>query len=184
MSATLGNFLGYQIVWFSAVYGAAGGLAWPGVATALLFAIVQLALSRVRTADVLLMATAILVGSVLDGGLAYTTLVRYAAPWPALPPGGAPLWILALWGAFALTLNHSLGCLRSRTYAAMALGAIGGPLAYAAAARVQAVVFATPVWRPILILATGWALVLALLTLLAASAAAGGATADTRRHSA
>ena len=163
MSA-LANFLGYQAVWFVAVLGAARGIAWPALAALAGFAAWQLALSRVRGADLRLMVLALGLGVLLDGALSLTGVLRYATPAPALPSGGAPLWILALWGAFALTLNHSLGWLRQRPLLALLLGAAGGPLAYAAAARLAgAVALRAPRGIAVAGLAAGWAVALFLL---------------------
>jgi hypothetical protein len=163
MSALL-NFLGYQIVWFVAVLGAARGAAWPAIAALAAFAAWQLGVSRSRGPDLRLMGLALLCGMLLDGTLATSGLLRYAAPAPAVPTGGAPLWILALWLAFALTLNHSLAWLRGRLGAAALLGALGGPLAYAAAARLtSAVVFSSPRGLAVAALGAGWAAALFLL---------------------
>jgi hypothetical protein len=139
MSA-LANFAGYQAVWFIAVLGAGRGLAWPAIAGLAAFAAWQLAMSRTRSADLKLVALAIALGTLLDGILSCDGLLSYAAHGIAFPPGGAPLWILALWGAFALTLNHSLAWMRGRRLAAILLGAVGGPLAYLAAARLSGAV--------------------------------------------
>ena len=48
-----------------------------------------------------------------------------------LPPG----WLLLLWMQFAGTLRYSLQWLTRRLSSAVAFGAIGGPLAYAAVSR-------------------------------------------------
>ncbi len=166
--AALLNFAGYQAVWFCAVYGAAAGRLWPLAAMLALFAGAQLAASKLRASDLRLMGVALLLGLALDGVLAGSGLLHYASAAPALPPSGAPLWILALWVAFALTLNHSLRYLAGRAWLAAALGAAGGPLAYLAAARLSgAVGFATPATRALAVLAVGWALALALLSALA-----------------
>jgi hypothetical protein len=135
------------------------------VLAAALFALWQLAVSSERAGDARLIGTALLLGALIDGGLARSGLLSYASAAPALPPGGAPLWILALWVSFALTLNHSLRWLRGRLIPAVLTGAIGGPLAYLAAARLSgAVSFAAPAWQPLAALALGWAVALALLT--------------------
>jgi hypothetical protein len=104
---------------------------------------------------------------VLDGTLRAFAVVHYAAASPALPAGGAPLWILALWVAFALTFNHSLQWLAGRRLLCAALGAAGGPLAYAAAARLGAVTLMTPTWHAVAWLAAGWGIVCVLLGSLA-----------------
>jgi len=160
----VGNIIGYQAVWFLAVYGARAGLAWPALLAAALFALWQLAVSGERTSDLRLIGIAVALGMLIDGTLARSGLISYASAAPALPPAGAPLWILALWVAFALTLNHSLRWLRGRLALAVLVGAAGGPLAYLAAARLcGAVSFASPAWRPLAGLALGWGVALGLL---------------------
>lgn len=154
------NLLGYQLVWFSAVIGAGRGLAWPGVTAALVFIAAQLAFSRAWQSDLKLAVAALLCGCLLDGALSALGWSVYAAgAWPA------PRWILALWAAFALTLNHSLAYLRPRPWLACVFGAIGGPMAYWGAARGwQAVQFDEPAWRATAALAIGWGLILPALT--------------------
>ena len=84
-------------------------------------------------------------------------------PWAA----AAPVWIVALWMGFALTLNHSMAALKTRPWAAVALGVIGGPLAYLVAQNAwQAVTLSQPAWQPLAALALAWgALTPALLAL-------------------
>lgn len=159
------NLVGYQIVWFVAVIGAGRGLAWPAVLAACAFVAWQLATSRHRLFDLHLIGIALLLGLLLDGSLAFGGWLRYAAAAPAVPSGGAPLWILALWAAFALTLTKSLRFLHKRLWLAAAFGALGGPLAYLGAERGWgAVVFVAPAWQGLLGLALGWALAIVILT--------------------
>jgi hypothetical protein len=163
-----GNLLGYQATWFVAVIAAGRGLWWPGVLAALAFAASQLALARDRTRMLLLFAAALPIGAIVDGALAHAGVLRYAAPSPALPAGGAPLWILGLWLAFAATLQCSLAFLQRRRWLAAALGAIGAPLAYLGAAQGwQAVAFAAPSALGLLALAGAWALALPVLATIA-----------------
>lgn len=160
----IANLLGYQLVWFAAVYGAGRGWPWLGVIAAAAFAAWQLRCSRQRALDVRLLGLALILGVLLDGTLALSGTLRYAAAAPALPPGGAPVWILSLWVAFALTLNHSLRYLRGRPLLAALLGAIGGPLAYAGAGRLsQAVTFAPPRWQALACVGAGWGVCLLVL---------------------
>lgn len=162
------NLVGYQLVWFCTVIGAGHGLAWPALLAVALFAAMQLTISDNRRVDLQLVGVAVLIGIVLEGTLAYSGLVHYTAHVPALPPGGAPLWILALWAAFALTLRQSLRYLQAHPRIAALLGAIGAPLAYASASRGwSAVTFAAPAWHALVVIGMGWAIGMPLLATLA-----------------
>lgn len=159
-----GNFIGYEAVWFCAVIAAAHGLSWPGVLAFAGFAAWQLGPSPRRLVEGKLVMLALCCGLVLDGLLGASGLIRYDAASPALPPGGAPLWILALWGSFALTLTQSLSYLQKRLWVAGLFGAIGGPFAFWCASRGWGVVrFDAPAWHGLLALAAGWGLAMPLL---------------------
>ncbi|TAL83025.1 MAG: DUF2878 domain-containing protein [Rhodanobacter sp.] len=159
------SLIGYQAVWFAAVIGAGHGLAWPGVLGMLLYATWQFRVSDRRSTDLRLIAAALVMGLLLDGGLLHLGLASYAASWVAPAP---PAWILALWATFALTFTQSLSYLQNKLWLAALLGSIGGPLAYQGAARGWHVVsFAQPVWPALLWLAIGWGLATPLLARLA-----------------
>ena len=164
----LGNVIGYQAVWFIAVLGAGRGSPWPALGAAGAFAAWQLARSPLRRVDLRLAAVAVVIGVLLDGALSGSGMLSYAAATPALPPGGAPLWILCLWSSFALTLNHSLRYLRNQLTLSALLGALGGPLAYLAASRLAgAVSFSGPRAPALACLALGWSVAVMVLCYLA-----------------
>lgn len=165
--STWANFLGYQAVWFAVVASAGRGCAVFGLAAAAIFVAGQLALSVRRALDLRLMAAAVGLGVLIDGLLAASGWIRYASPAPALPPHGAPLWILALWASFALTLPRSLIWLMRRPWLAVLFGILGAPLAYAGAARGWgAAHFVAPEARALGGLALGWGMALPLLAWL------------------
>lgn len=158
-------FAGYEAVWFVAVIGAGRGLAWPGVAATVLFAVWRLGVSSHRAVELRLIGVALAIGLVLDAVGVALSLVHYAAPWP-WPE--APAWLTALWVAFALTIVPLFGYLYRRLWLAAVFGAIGGPLAYVGAAHGwHAVSLSPPIWRGLLLLVVGWAISLPLLCALA-----------------
>lgn len=158
------NLIGYQAAWFVAVGFAARGLAWPGMVACLGFAAISYRFSPMKRSDLWLVGTALLCGLLLDGTLAATGWLRYAAPLPALP---GPAWIATLWVAFAMTLQHSLQWLLARPIAALLFGAVGGPLAYWGASRgFHAVEFTMPVHATVL-LSVGWGIAMSLLVFVA-----------------
>lgn len=159
------NLVGYQLVWFGVVILAARGQPWLSVALAGVFAASQWMVSNQQASDARLLACAVACGIVLDGSLAASGSLQYASPQPALL---APVWILALWAAFAMTLNHSMTFLRGRPLLAAMFGVVGGPIAYLGAARgFEAVSFPQPVLHALLGLALGWGLAMSALAVLA-----------------
>jgi hypothetical protein len=129
---TLLNLIGFQSVWLSCVIGAGNGDWRPGALAAAVFALLVLAFGRNRQRDLRTVAIALPIGFVMDSVLVKSEWLRYAGAFPWAD--WAPLWIMALWLAFALTLNHSLRAVyRSRLYTFL-FGLLGGPLAYGIAA--------------------------------------------------
>lgn len=176
------NAVAYQLVWFATVLGAGRGLWWPGPLAALAFIALHLGVfvrdGGERRHDLVLVVAAVACGLVIDGVLSASGAIVFAPAAPALPAGGAPLWMLTLWGAFALTLRHSLRAVTARPLLAAALGAIGGPLAYLGAARASGVLaFPEPRGMTLAMVAAGWCLALGLLALLASRHAAASPTA-------
>lgn len=160
------NAIGYQVVWFCAVIGAGRGAWWWGVAAAAVFIAWQFAVSAYRAADARLLLVALGCGLMLDSTMAMTGWGDYAAAWPSR--SFAPAWILGVWVSFAMTLTQSLRFLQGRTWLALLLGAVGGPMAYLGASRgFGAVVFASPRWHAIAWLAVAWAIAMPLLAGLA-----------------
>ncbi len=164
------NAMGYQLVWFCAVIGAGRGLWWPAVLAAVVFVGMTLALARRPFPgggglDARLIVVALMLGLVIDGGLAGSGWLRYAAAWPS--SHGAPVWILAVWASFAMTVTRSLALLQRSPWAASLLGAIGGPLAYLGAARGWGAVVFTQQTPAMVVLVMGWAMAMPLLTMLA-----------------
>ncbi|MEP6485096.1 MAG: DUF2878 domain-containing protein [Rudaea sp.] len=160
------NLILYQSVWLLAVAGAARGWWWAGPIAVAIFAALQLAVSTSRRSDVVLICIAAAAGFVIDSLFARSGALSYASPvpWVSL----APVWIVALWVNFALTLNHSLSYLKSNFVLAAALGGIGAPLAYWAAFKGwNAISFGESPIGTLIVLAFVWAVVTPILCLAA-----------------
>jgi len=155
-------FLAFQGGWFACVLGAAHGAPWAGTAAAAGVAALSIGLGGRPAADAWLVAAAIATGFVWDSAMARGGLIAYAEPGVL----SVPVWILALWALFAVTLREPLRALHTRLPLAALLGAVGGPLSYAAAARMGACELIEPVWTP-LVLAVGWGTITPLLLMLA-----------------
>lgn len=156
------NALGFQAVWWACVLGAGAGEGWAGPMVLSAFTTVHLSLTPTPGRDLRLLAAAVLLGVLVDGLLGASGLLSYASgnDLHAL----APIWILALWAGFALTLTHSMAFFARRPLAAAAFGLLGGPAAYAAAATVAgAVTFPAGSGPALVAVAAGWAIALPVL---------------------
>lgn len=159
------NALLFQACWLGFVAGAAHGRWWIGFAVLAGFAAWQLRVSRSPRADIMLVGVAALLGFAVDSAFVQGGLMRFSAPVPW--PQFAPVWIVGLWMAFALTLNHSLRFLRRRVALAVALGVAAGPLAYWVAASAWDAVDLLRPWQALAALALAWGLLTPLLVSLA-----------------
>ncbi|MDZ7804527.1 DUF2878 domain-containing protein [Thiohalophilus sp.] len=154
MPYALINFLLFQVGWFSGVLGAAWNLALYGSLTMLMILISHLFVSRNPASEILLVLFAIVLGTLWDSWLLMQGWLSFNnGMWHAYL---APHWIILLWALFATTMNHSLGWLKHRYLLAGMLGAIAGPAAYYAGARLGAVELLHPE-AALLALSVGWA---------------------------
>lgn len=160
MWAKAANAIGFQLVWICCVAGAARGAYWLGPMAAGLFAAATLSFDGKTREDATALILTLPLGIALDSAFSATGWLRYAGNSEA---GLAPIWIGALWLAFAFSLNHSLGFLRERLALAALLGLLCAPLSYVAAERLGAVEFAGPRSATFVLLAASWASLLPML---------------------
>lgn len=160
------NFALYYAGWFAAVLGPAWGYPWTGTAVALALLGCHLALVHRRRDELVLMAAAALFGTVVDTLQIAAGLLRF--PTGTLFGWLPPAWLIVLWAQFAATFHFSMRWLKGRPWLAALLGAVGGPLAFAAGHRVGVVAFHPAAWRSLLSLAAVWAVAVPLLVGLAA----------------
>jgi hypothetical protein len=115
-------------------------------------------------AELSVLAIAAGIGAIFDSALAATGWVSYpSGQWHPLL---APYWIVALWVAFATTLNVSLRWLKQRYGLALALGALGGPIAYLGGSKLGGIVLNNPTMA-LTFLALGWAIITPALVFIA-----------------
>lgn len=160
------NAVLFQICWIAFVGGAARGWWWAGFVVLAVFAAWQLRTTAWPRADLAMVFVSAVLGFAMDSALVQAGLLHYVAPipWPSM----APLWMVGLWMAFALTLNHSLTFLRRNWPLAFVIGAIAGPFAYWVAGRAwQAVTFHEPASRAYIALAIAWGVLTPLLSWMA-----------------
>lgn len=150
------NLLAFQVAWCAGVLGAAHGRPWAGPLAAAAALLLHLALTPrlARAAEVRLALLAPFLGALLDGLLARLGYIAFAG---AGPGGYAPAWMLALWVAFATTLNVSLGWLDGRLWLAALVGALAGPAAYAGGVALGAAAWPAGAVRGLFGVALVWA---------------------------
>ena len=160
----LANFALYQLAWLACVWGAAAGRSGIGVAVALGVVAVRLRGAGRLGAELRLILLTGLIGGAWESLLTGLDWVRYQDSWAT---GWPPLWIIALWLAFATTFNVSLRWLRNRAGLAALLGLVGGPLAWWAGERLGALDLVAPGFS-LCVIGLGWAALMPILLALAA----------------
>lgn len=155
----------FQLAWPACVIGAAYGILWLGLLVVGLMMIWQLHPSHRHPLDLRLLAVCLLLGFALDSAWVQMGLLEYALAWPWA--GFAPLWIMLLWIAVALVINHSMAAFKQRLWVLALAGAIGSPFSYFAGSRFGAVEWLVPAWQVVLATGLSWALILPFLFWLA-----------------
>lgn len=161
MSQWIKNFLLFKLGWIGIVAGAATGYVIPGTLIAVLAIAEHLRTASRRSAEIRLLALALIAGITWETALVSTGVLQYPGP-GGLNDAMPPAWIVVLWALFATTLNNSLAWLKQHWSLAAIGGALGGPMAFWAGAQMGAVSFPVPVLA-LTVLAIGWALLLPLL---------------------
>ena len=150
------NFIAFQVAWLVAVAGAAAG--YPAVGPVAVALWIGVFMRRYPTAqkDLPVLLAAALIGVLVDSTLVWVGAMSFAeAAGPGYP---TTPWMVALWINFAASLRHSLHWICGRYVLGFALGAIGGPLAYFAGAKMGALVIQSP-----LAVIVAWSIAMPLL---------------------
>lgn len=153
------NVLLYQCVWFACVLSAAAQRPWIGMGVAGVAVLIHLGVAPAPRRELPLILLAALAGAAFESLLVGSGWVR---PSPSLLVGWLPAWMVALWAAFATTLNVSLRGLRQRYLLSAAIAGVGAPLAYAAGAKLGALQWVDAA-AALALVAAGWAVLLPLL---------------------
>jgi len=150
--------------WFACVAGAGRGRLWLGPTVAAVLVIGHLLLTRDRIREATLTLTIGLFGFAVDTLQASAGL--YAFTGTSVPPWLCPPWMVALWMLFATTLNSSMAWLAGRHRLAAVLGAVCGPLSYAAGARLGAIELHPSALVSLAGIATVWGLAMPALLVI------------------
>ena len=152
----LQNAIFFQITWFACVFGSAHNLVWPGLACCVAFTFWQLNPKRYDNTDIKLVIYACVIGLIIDTTWVQLGFIAYKQHWPY--SAIAPIWIIALWVAFALSINHSLKWLHRHPILPSLMGLLGAPLSYFAGQRIGAISFTGQPILTLCCLALTWAI--------------------------
>ena len=169
MLKVLLNIVGFQVAWIATAYGASSGAPIVGTLTCAATIVLALAVAENRK-DLIVMIVALgLYGLAAESLLVIGGLVNYGTA--GITPGVAPVWIVALWMAFATLIRPTFSWLHGRPILASALGAVAGPVAYFAAMRLNALNLPDPMWTGLLAIAVVWSIAMPGAVLLSAGMA-------------
>lgn len=158
------NALVFKVAWVSTIFGGANELPLFGP----LVVMIAVAIHLWRAAEPHReLALVVLTGAI---GLAWDS-VMVAAGWLSYPSGTfvaglAPYWIVGMWMLFATTLNVTFRWLHTRTWLAVVMGAVFGPMSYWAGSAAGAVLLIQPT-IVFIALSASWALLMPGLLWLA-----------------
>lgn len=125
------NIIGFQIIWFGLIF-----LGTPFVLPAIALIAAHFVYHKQQLAvDLCLMSSCILIGLMLDSLLMHLNVMSFEQHSAMI----IPVWLIVLWAAFGLTLNHSLKYFRRHKALTVLAGGIFGALSYMAGERFGAV---------------------------------------------
>ncbi|QTH62866.1 DUF2878 domain-containing protein [Psychrosphaera ytuae] len=126
------NFVFFQLIWFGSILI---GNAFIPLAALIFF--LHFRFTSETQHDKKIMAIAALIGVVVDSLLMFFGVFEFQhgllVHW-LIPP-----WLVVLWMAFAMTLNHSLAYFQKQPLLAFIGGAVSGPLSYLAGVKLGAI---------------------------------------------
>ncbi len=156
------NFGLFQLGWFIAIWGASHQTLLASMIAISFILTIHIIQARDKKEAVTLLLMIMLLGPLFDQCLLSLGLIEYKSQFSEYI---VPIWIVALWGLFASTLNISLSWLRHCKLLAVLFGLIGGPLSYIAAEKLHAIQLMNS--YALITLALGWALLTPLSLLMA-----------------
>ena len=145
------NVVAYQCAWFACVLAAAARQPVIGMTVAAAVVLWHLYTAPNPMRELRLVVMAIAVGTAFEFLLAASGWVRMQ-----------PLLMVAIWAAFATTLNVSLRALRPHYLWSAVLAAVGAPLAYYSGSRLGALHWINET-SALVAIALGWAVLMPLL---------------------
>lgn len=155
-------FVVYQACWWACVLGAGSSWAVAGIAGTIAFAVWHVRGATDPVLELRVVLTAVVVGTAVDSALVISGAIHFGDA-VSLGPFPTPLWMIALWMGFGVTLTSSFRFVLASWYRAACFGLIVGPLTYLGGARLVDFKLGSPLWASALVVGVGWALAMGAL---------------------
>ena len=123
------NILGFYVIWWSCMLGAANGLSYFGPLIMIILLIIHYYLFVNDIKEIYLVLIIGAVGTMVDSLMFLSGSFVYQGSYSS-EISIAPLWITAMWAGFAATVNHSMVFFKDRWLLMAIAGAVFGPAAY------------------------------------------------------
>ena len=149
------NIIGFQGCWWACVLGVKYDFPYLGPALMSFFLIVHFLYYILNYNEYIFIVISTFLGTIVDSLFLNTGLIEYNGLTFNFI---APFWIIAMWAGFSATVNHSLSWLENKYFAGFLLGAISGPLSYAAGLKFEAINF-NFTYLSISILSISWGII-------------------------
>lgn len=158
------NFVLFQAGWFSCVMFGRGDYHIVGTLTVAVIAAFHLLRSDRPGKEFIFLLIATLIGFIQESAMTGFGLLDYSHG--KFHPAFAPHWIIAMWTLFATTINVSLKWLQPKVWLQVLFGAAGGPLAFYAGWKLDAVSI-PDMTTAMIVLAVCWGILTPVLFLIA-----------------
>ena len=161
------NFILFQFGWFVVVMAAANRIEIVSIIVVInILAVHAIVVGNFKTEMLLVVVTGC-IGFVVDSIL--IALEVFSVVGSVGIEGLAPVWLVALWMLFAITINHSLNWVRGHYLIASLLGLVFAPVAYYGGHKLGAIGIPVEYSLHLTLLAIGatWAVIMPLLSAIA-----------------
>ncbi len=159
------NLILFKIVYGLSLAGVSIGFPWMGAVGLLGFFIWHAKTSSHAKADFILVAIAVMMGTIVDTINIHAGVLVYEEAWPSA--NLAPFWIMVLWANLALIMNGALRWLQGKYLLAAAIGAFIGPFGYTLGVKLGTANYASEKFDFVLVTGITWMIALPLLLCIA-----------------
>lgn len=142
----------FYIGFFIAIIGATSGAFWWGPLFFLVMLTIHLFFYGHPRHEFLFVMIVCIIGIAAESLLIRNQIITYPGTRNFLPP----LWLVSIYGMYAMTVDHSLKWFRHHKFLTIPLGAISAAFSYLAGARLGAATFLVPTTELLIAISLLW----------------------------